>query len=345
MSDAAQADAARFDAASIASRAGGELIGDPCASAWSVDGLDSAHAGSLTFVRDEKHARLLVQSPASVAIVSRSALEAARPAVDAPGRAIIAVDDADRAMLALLDALRSADPYADEPAGVHPSASVHETAEVDETASVGANATIGANVRIGAHTVIAPGVRVLRGCVIGSHCTLHANAVIGAEGFGFIPDPDAGVPLRVPHIGNVEIGDHVEIGAGTCVDRGKFGPTRIGDHTKIDNLCQIGHNVQIGRGCILCGLCGLAGSVKLEDGVTLAAGVGIADNLVIGRGATLGARSGVMHNVPAGETWLGAPAMPGRSFFRFVANMQRLSKKQPRRDEGEDRTRRGADGS
>jgi UDP-3-O-[3-hydroxymyristoyl] glucosamine N-acyltransferase len=128
----------------------------------------------------------------------------------------------------------------------------------------------------------------------------------------------------VPHVGDVVIGDGVEIGAGTCIDRAKLGSTTIGDGTKIDNLVQIGHNCEIGRSCIICGCSGLAGSVKLGDGVTIAANVGIADNLQVGDGATVGARAGVMDNIPAGEAWVGIPARPARETMKILAATKML---------------------
>ena len=130
--------------------------------------------------------------------------------------------------------------------------------------------------------------------------------------------------IKIPHLGNVVLGDAVEIGANSCVDRAKFGSTSIGSGTKIDNLCQIGHNVTIGRACIICGMCGLAGSCSLGDGVTLAAQVGIGDNVHIGDRATIAGKSGVSVNVPPGETWWGYPATKSRDMARSIALFRNL---------------------
>jgi len=149
-------------------------------------------------------------------------------------------------------------------------------------------------------------------CHIGRDCLLHAGVVIGADGFGFAADDSGRGIAKVPHIGNVTIGDHVEIGANTCIDRAKFGSTSIGDGTKIDNLVQIAHNCRIGKCCLICGQSGLSGSVTLGDGVILAGNVGVADNLTLGAGARVGGRSSVNNDIPPGETWLGTPAQPIR---------------------------------
>jgi len=148
--------------------------------------------------------------------------------------------------------------------------------------------------------------------------------VIGADGFGYRPSVDGRSLVKIPHIGNVVIGDGVEIGANSTIDRGKFGSTRIGDGTKIDNLVMIGHNCEIGRSCILCAFVGLSGSVVLGDGVTLAGAAGVADNCQIGDGATLGGGAGVIGNVPPGVTWTGMPARDARKYMRNIAALDRL---------------------
>jgi UDP-3-O-[3-hydroxymyristoyl] glucosamine N-acyltransferase len=152
----------------------------------------------------------------------------------------------------------------------------------------------------------------------------HQGVSIGADGFGYRPDPHGGGLLKVPHLGTVEVGDRVEIGANACVDRGKFGATVVGEGTKIDNLVQIAHNCRIGRSCIIAGLCGLSGSVTLEDGVVLGGNVGIADHVTIGAGARIGAKAGVMSDVPAGRSMLGCPADDLRAALRQMAAVRKL---------------------
>jgi UDP-3-O-[3-hydroxymyristoyl] glucosamine N-acyltransferase len=162
-------------------------------------------------------------------------------------------------------------------------------------------------------------------CLIGSRVVLHPGVRIGQAGFGFAPDP-AG-PVKVPQLGRVIIGDDVDIGANTTIDRGSGHDTVIGPGSMIDNLVQIGHNVTLGRGCILAGLVGVSGSTKLGDFVMAGGQVGFAGHLNIGKGSRIGAKSGLMRDVPAGETVMGSPAVPVIQFMRQIATVERLAKK------------------
>jgi len=168
-----------------------------------------------------------------------------------------------------------------------------------------------------------PGVRVLERCEIGDRSVLWPNVTIGADGFGYLPGPDRRLE-KMPHLGHVTIGADVEVGAGSSIDRGKLGATSIGDGTKIDNLCQIGHNCTIGRDVIVCGMTGIAGSVTIKDGAVIAGHVGIADNLTIGERAVVAAKAGVISDVPAGEVWFGTPAGPHREQMRGFAALRKL---------------------
>jgi UDP-3-O-[3-hydroxymyristoyl] glucosamine N-acyltransferase len=161
-------------------------------------------------------------------------------------------------------------------------------------------------------------------CRLGRRLLLHPNVTIGADGFGYEPAPDGSGLVKVPHIGTVIIEDDVEIGAGSCVDRAKFGATVIGAGTKIDNLVQIAHNCRIGRNCVIAALSGLSGSVTVGDGARIAGAVGIVDHVSIGSGATIGAGAGVMKDVPPGETQLGGPAVEIRQALRQMAAIRKL---------------------
>ncbi len=314
-----------FTVAELARHTGGELVG---ASDTVIDGLETVHdarAGHLTFIGDAKHALAWGASRASAAIISRKLVKTMSPG---EGRTLIIVPDADVAMIAVLELFVRPDVAL--PASVHPSASIDPTAQIAGGVHVGPFVSIGARSTIGADTVIRAGTQIYHDVIVGEHCYLHANVTIrersvigrgvilhggvqiGTDGFGYRPAPDGRGLLKVPHLGNVVLGDDVEIGANTCVDRGKFGATSIGAGTKLDNLVQIGHNCRIGRACVISGLAGIAGSTVVGDGALIGGGAGIADHLTLGKGVRIAARSGVMNDVPDGETWAGYPAKDAR---------------------------------
>ena len=224
--------------------------------------------------------------------------------------------------------------------GIHPSAVIAKSAQVAPTAHVGPHCNIGERVKIGAGCVLQsgnfvgddsalgdgtnlfPNVTVYSRSQIGQRVRIHSGTVIGSDGFGYVFD--ASFHRKVPQVGNVVIGDDVEIGSNCSVDRGALGATVIGKGTKIDNLVQIAHNVEIGEHCILCAQVGIAGSAKIGSYTILAGQVGIAGHLKIGNKVTVGSKSGVMHNIPDGEMWLGVPAQPDKQAKRMMIAMQRL---------------------
>ena len=200
---------------------------------------------------------------------------------------------------------------------------VAEGVKLGQGCWIEANATIGKNVDIGNKSRIGANASVSH-AVIGEASRLYAGARIGQDGFGFAIDPAGHV--KVPQLGRVIIGDHVEIGANTCIDRGSGPDTIIGDGTWIDNNVQIGHNAKVGRGCVIIAQVGIAGSTTLEDFVVVAAQVGIAGHLTIGQGTQIGAQSGVMRDLPAGSKVVGTPAVPTKQFMRQVATLKKLTK-------------------
>ena len=226
-------------------------------------------------------------------------------------------------------------------AGVHPSAQVASDAvlgagvEVGPFAVVGAGAEIGPGCVIGPHTSVGPGVVLGAGCRLHAHASishaicgdrvvLHPGARVGQEGFGFTPTPE-GDYVTMPQLGRVLLGDDVEIGANSCVDRGSLGDTVLGPGTRVDNLVQVAHNVRTGRGCILVAQVGVSGSTVLGDFVQLGGQVGVAGHLTIGRGARIAALSGVMRDVPPGAEMMGIPALPAKEAFRGFAALRRLA--------------------
>jgi UDP-3-O-[3-hydroxymyristoyl] glucosamine N-acyltransferase len=321
----------------LAQRINGTLHGDADLILRGVNGLLDAAPDELTFIADAAHVRRWAASKARAVIVSRD-IDLNRD--DAGDRIIIEVDDAD---LAMIDALQLWAPPIPRPApGVHPTAWIHPDAAIGAHACIGAHVSIDAHAVLGDHVVVHDGVRISQHVRIGDACTLHCNCVIrercsiggrvtlhpgvvvGADGFGYRPSPADSSPLKVPQIGTVEIHDDVEIGANSCIDRGKFGATIIGANTKIDNLCQIAHNCRIGRNCIIAGLTGMAGSVILEDDVMLAGMVGIADHVTVGRGARIAAQAGVMADVPPGKVMFGLPADQLKATMRQTVCLRKL---------------------
>lgn len=218
---------------------------------------------------------------------------------------------------------------------IHASAHIAESAIIEPGAVIGAGSAIGERTVISANAVIGPGVQIGHDCYIGAHvsvrCALIGNHVrflagarIGETGFGVTPGPDG--LEDAPHYGRVILQDHVTIGANSCIDRGALGDTIIGERTKIDNLCQVAHNVVIGRGVVMAAFGGISGSVIIGDHSRLGGRVGIADHVHVGEGASLAASAGLFRNVPDGETWGGTPAKPAKQWMRELAWLQKQSK-------------------
>ncbi len=229
-------------------------------------------------------------------------------------------------------------------AGVDPSAEIGAGARIHETAIVAAGAAIGEGAMVEAYAVIGPGVRIGPGgrigagatvshCIVGARARIMPGARIGQAGFGFVAGPDG--PVRTPQLGRVMIGDDVEIGANTTIDRGALGDTVIGDGVKIDNLVQIGHNVRIGRFSILAAHVGISGSTVIGEGALLGGKVGVADHVTIGDGAQIAAGAGVMRDIGPGEKWGGLPARPFRTWFRETATLAKLASKKKTEEDGD----------
>lgn len=318
-----------LSADALATLLSAEVLGARGAIAHSVESVERARPDQLTFVRDVKNWEKWTARGATAAgiVLAPQALkgEIAKTSL-APGIAVLLVADADLAMAMVLGQIEKQRQHEHPGAGVHPSAVIHPTAQVDPGAIIGPECTIGPGAKVGAQVLIKERCSIGADCIIGDHTTLHpgvvlyphtqigarvivhANAVIGADGFGYRVDPSQGGLAKIPHVGNVVIGNDVEIGANSCIDRAKFGSTRIGDGTKIDNLVQIGHGCQVGRSVVICGQAGLAGSVTIGDGVMLGGQVGVADQRTIGAGTMVAAQSGVESDVPPKSRFIGTPA-------------------------------------
>jgi UDP-3-O-[3-hydroxymyristoyl] glucosamine N-acyltransferase len=318
-----------FTAAEIAQKLQGDVRGDATTSLTGFAPADRAQPGDLTFAENAEFFQRAEASAASAILVAGD--------VSSSRKVLIRVANARIAFAKVLPLFFPEPVFA--PA-IHSSSVVAASANIDPTAHIGPHCAIGEGAQIGARVVLRggnhigdharlgedthlfPNVTIYHRCQIGKRVRIHSGAVIGSDGFGYVFDQ--GVHRKVPQVGNVIIGDDVEIGANVTVDRGALGPTTIGQGTKIDNLVQIAHNVSIGDHSLLVAQVGIAGSTKLGNCVILGGQVGIAGHLTIGDHATVAAQSGVMHDIPAREKFLGTPAIPDRQSKRQFLAMQQL---------------------
>jgi UDP-3-O-[3-hydroxymyristoyl] glucosamine N-acyltransferase len=318
-----------FTAAEIAKELEGQVVGDPAIALTGFAPAATAKPGDLTFAENETFF-LKAEQSAAAAILTDGPYTSA-------GKVLIRVANARIAFARVLPLFFPERAFT--PAR-HPSAVVAESAEIDPTAHIGPHCVIGEKVRIGprvvlrggnhigdnviigADTQLFPNVVLYTQTQVGQRVRIHAGAVIGADGFGYVFD--AGIHRKVPQVGHVIIHDDVEIGANVTIDRGALGPTLIGKGTKIDNLVQIAHNVSIGEHSLIVAQVGIAGSTKVGSYATLAGQAGIAGHLKIGNKVIVAAQAGVMHDIPDGGKWLGSPAQPDRQAKREVIALHQL---------------------
>jgi UDP-3-O-[3-hydroxymyristoyl] glucosamine N-acyltransferase len=318
-----------FSAAEIARLIGGEVVGESSLTLTGFAPADRAKPGDLTFAENEDYFARAEQSAASAIIVDGPFKSASKVLIRVPS-----------ARIAFARVLPLFFPEPQYAPGVHASAVVAASAQVDPTVHIGPFCVLGENVRLGPRCVLQGGNHLGPDCHLGAEVHLfpnvvlysrtevgdrvriHSGSVIGADGFGYVPD--AGAHRKVPQIGNVLIREDVEIGANVTIDRGALGPTIIGRGTKIDNLVQIAHNVMVGEHCLIVSQAGIAGSTKLGNYVVLGGQVGLAGHIKIGNRALVAAQSGVMHNIPDGEKWFGYPAQPDRQTKRQIIALQQL---------------------
>lgn len=326
----------------IAELVGGRLIsGDPGRRVWRIMPTDQADEDAVTFVTKPRYFAKLASTRAAAVMLSPEILS--RSDVRIPiGVAVIGVDEPYLAFARAAQALAARVPH---PEGIHAFAVVDQTAHVGRGVAIGPFVHVGPGAEIGDGAVLHPGVHVeanakvgpgtilynhvviRHGCVVGAQCILHPGVVIGSDGFGFARRQDPGERpqhVKIPQAGNVLIEDEVEIGANSCVDRAALGTTRIGEGTKIDNLVQIGHNVEVGRGCILVAQSGVAGSSRLGDDVILGAQAGISGHIDVGEGAVIFGQSGVMDDVPPQAGVMGSPAVSQGEHFRRIVRVGKL---------------------
>ncbi len=308
----------------------GTVVGDGSVEITGVAGIREAQEGDLTFLANPRYEPYLGRTNASAIIVAENHRTISKPLIQNPNP-----------YLAFLKAVRFFQGDADRPAsGRHPTAVVEEGAVVDPTASLGphvvvgegavigpratlhAGCYVGPRAKIGADTLLYPNVTVRECCELGERVIVHSGAVIGSDGFGFVRDGE--IYRKLPQVGNVVVEDDVELGACVTIDRATTGTTRIGSGSKIDNLVQIAHNVQIGKNCIIVAQVGISGSTVLGDHVVLAGQVGLVGHIEIGAGAMVGAKSGVSKSVKPGARMFGCPALPVAQAKRVEASLRHL---------------------
>jgi UDP-3-O-[3-hydroxymyristoyl] glucosamine N-acyltransferase len=314
----------------VAKAIDGEVVGDGSVEITGVAGIREAQEGDLTFLAHPRYEHYLAETRASAIIVAENHRSVAKPLIrnSNPYLAFL------KAVCFFRGEERRPDP------GIHRSAIVAPDASVDATASigphvvlesgvsigpdvvVGAGGYLGARAAVGPGTVLHPRVTVGDGCVLGARVVVHAGTVIGSDGFGFVRDGD--LYRKLPQIGNVVVEDDVEIGANVTIDRAAMGSTRIGRGSKIDNLVQIAHNVQIGEHCIIVAQVGISGSTQVGDNAVIAGQVGIVGHIEIGAGAQIGAKSGVSKSVKPGDRVFGYPALPVGQAKRIEASLRHL---------------------
>jgi len=317
-----------FTAAEIAKHLQGEVLGNASVVLNTFAPADRAQAGDLTFAENPDYFARAEQSAASAIIVDGE-FKSKKILIRVPN-----------ARIGFAKALALFFPEPTFAPGAHPTAVIAPTAQVDATAHIGPFCVVHEQVRIGARSILQGGNHIGAGCQlgedvnlfpnvtlyprteIGNRVRIHAGTVVGSDGFGYVQDN--GIHRKVPQIGSVIIREDVEIGSNVCIDRGALGPTVIGKGTKIDNLVQIGHNVNIGEYSLVISQVGIAGSTKIGNNVILAGQAGLAGHLKIGNRVTVAAQSGVMTNLEDGEKVLGSPAQPDRQAKRQFIAMQHL---------------------
>ncbi|MBP8959172.1 MAG: UDP-3-O-(3-hydroxymyristoyl)glucosamine N-acyltransferase [Bacteroidales bacterium] len=323
-----------FTASSIAQFLNGEVIGNPDTRVSSVAKIEEGREGAISFLANPKYEQFLYTTKSSVVLVNRNFSPSAPVTAT-----LIKVDNAYESFASLLNLVSKSEP---EKKGIHPTAIIEPGSKISENVYIGAYAYIGndcfigegskiyPHVYIGDKTIIGndciiyPGVKIYHECVIGSSCIIHAGTVIGSDGFGFAPNSDNQF-VKIPQIGNVVIEDYVEIGANVTIDRATMGSTFIRKGVKIDNLVQIGHNVEIGENTVMAGQTGIAGSTKVGKNCMFGGQVGISGHLKLANGVKLGAQSGVIRDIKEeNAALLGSPAFEHKQYIKSYVFFRKL---------------------
>jgi len=322
----------------LAQKIGARVVGDGSLEATGVASVARANSGDVVFAEDEENLADALKSHASV-VIAGSFAEKVRSS-----KGLLIVANPRLAFARVASLLRE---NAAHSAEIHPRAVIHPSAKLGNGVSVGANAVIGKSaigdrtkigagcvindgVEVGDDCEISPNVTIYTGSRLGNRVIVHAGAVLGSDGFGYVRDPQSGRHEKFPQIGKLEIGDDVEIGANTTIDRGALETTRIGRGTKIDNLVHIGHNCRFGEDVIIAAQAGFSGSITIENNVVIGGQVGVGEHARIQEGVLLGGQAGVLPKKilrGKGVAFWGTPAKPLREYLRSIASLARLGKK------------------
>jgi UDP-3-O-[3-hydroxymyristoyl] glucosamine N-acyltransferase len=323
-----------FTATAIAEFLKGEIVGDPEIKVSTIAKIEEGHEGALSFLANPKYEPCIYTTGSSIVLVNRDFVPTA------PVRAtMIKVDSAYESFASLLKLVEQSKP---KKKGIHPTAVIEASARIGGNVYIGACAYIGENciigdgcsiypqvyigdnTKIGENCLIYPGVKVYHECIIGRGCTIHAGSVIGSDGFGFAPQSESEF-TKIPQIGNVILEDNVEIGANVAIDRATMGSTVIRRGVKLDNLIQIGHNVEIGENTVMAGLTGIAGSTKVGKNCMVGGQVGIAGHIKIADGTKIGAKSGVPNDIKKENLiYSGVPAIEHKDFLKVAVIYRKL---------------------
>lgn len=323
-----------FNASTIAGFLKGEIVGDPEVKVSTIAKIEEGHPGALSFLANPKYEHYIYSTLSSIVLVNKNFVPS-----DKVEATMIKVDNAYESFASLLQMVDAARP---RKKGIHPSAVIEPSATVGNNVFIGPYVYVGENCVIGDECSLYPhvfigdntslgrgctlnsGVKIYHDCVIGNNCIIHAGSVIGSDGFGFAPQSDNEF-MKIPQLGNVVLEDNVEIGANVAIDRATMGSTIIRKGVKLDNLIQIGHNVEVGENTVMAGQCGVAGSSKIGRNCMFGGQVGISGHIKIADGVKIGAQAGIPGDVKQENlTLLGTPAIEYRDFLRSSVLFKRL---------------------
>ena len=324
-----------FTAEQIAGILGGIVEGNPQATVNGLAKIEEGQPGALSFLSNPKYEEYIYVTLSSICIVNKTFT----PTKEIPATlTLVKVDDAYACFAKLLEVysqMSKKSPKIENPSFISDTASVGEglylgafayigeNAKIGNNVSIYPNAYIGDNVEIGEGSIIHPGASIYTDCKIGKNCIIHAGVIIGADGFGFVPDAN-GEYQKVPQIGNVILEDNVEVGSNSTIDRATMGSTIIRKGVKIDNLCQIAHNVEIGKNTAMAAQVGIAGSAKIGENVMIGGQAGISGHLFIADGAKIVAQSGIPSSVKKADTLMGSPGIPLEDFKKSYYGFRKL---------------------